>query len=96
VLRAEVRDADRTDAAVGQHLLDCLVRRHRAVEVARDGVVEQEEVDVVEAESSKASIEAAQSRLVPVVADTRFVVTNSSPRAIPEFRIPSPTSRSFR
>jgi hypothetical protein len=49
---AEVRGADRAGAAVRQHLLNRVVRGDGAVEVARAAVVEQEEVDVVEAKSA--------------------------------------------
>jgi hypothetical protein len=95
VLRAEIGDADRTGAPVRQHLLGRLVRGDRPVEVAWHGVVQQEEVDVVEAESPQATLEAAQRGLVAVVADPQIVDTNISPRSIPERRMPSPTSRSF-
>ena len=69
---AEVRDADRASATVGQHLLDRCVRGDRAVEVARDGMVEQEEVDVVEAESAQAAVEPCERLFVAVVADPQL------------------------
>jgi hypothetical protein len=72
MLRAEVRDTDRTGAPFRQHLLGRLVRGHGPVEVARHRVVQQEEVDVVEAESPQATLEAAQRWLVAVVADPQL------------------------
>jgi hypothetical protein len=92
---AEVRDADRASAAFGVDLLDRLVRRDRRVEVGRDGVVQQEQVEVVEAEAAEAALEADESLVVAVVADHSFVVTNNSPRSMPAARMPSPTSRSL-
>jgi hypothetical protein len=46
MLLAEVRHADRVSAPFGEHLLDCLVRSDRRVEVRRDGLVEEEEIAV--------------------------------------------------
>jgi hypothetical protein len=65
---AEVRDADRASAAFGVNLLDRLVRRDRRIEVGRDGVVQQEQVEVVEAEAAEAALEADESLVVAVVA----------------------------
>jgi hypothetical protein len=50
VLRAEVRDADGARPAVGEERLGGLVGGDRVVEVGRHRLVQQVQVDVVEAE----------------------------------------------
>src|SRR4051812_6478256 len=72
VLRAEVRDADRARPAVGEERLGGLVRADRVVEVGRDRLVEQIEVDAVEAEPSQTGLEADLSGVVAVVADPQL------------------------
>ena len=69
VVSHEVRDADRARAAGGEHLLDRLVCADGAVELARHRVVQQEEVDVVDAEPPQAAVEADECLVVAVVAD---------------------------
>jgi hypothetical protein len=68
VVLHEVRDADCARAAGGEHLFDRLVCADGAVELARDRVVQQEEIDVVDAEPPQAAVEADEC-LVAVVAD---------------------------
>src|SRR5512133_3138459 len=58
--------ADRASACFGVHFLDRLVRRDRRIEVGRDGVVQQEQVYVVEAEAPEAALEADESFVVAV------------------------------
>ena len=72
MLLAEVRDADRAGPALGEQLLDRLVRRDRPLEVGRDRLVEQEEVDVVEAEPPQTAFEADERLLVAVVAEPQL------------------------
>ena len=52
MLRAEVGDPDGTRSPVRQHVLSSLVGGDRPVEVARHRVMEEEEVDVIDAEPS--------------------------------------------
>jgi hypothetical protein len=72
MLLAEVRHTDRASAAFREHLLDRLVRRDRRVELGGDGLVEQEEIDVVEAEPPEAALEADKRLGVPVVAEPQL------------------------
>jgi len=65
----EVRDADRARATGGEHLSDRLVRADGAVELGRDRLVQQDEIDVVDAEAAQTSVEADERLVVAVVAD---------------------------
>ena len=69
VILHEVCDADCARAAGGQHLLDRLVCADGVVELARHRVVQQEEVDVVDAEPPQAAVEADECLVVAVVVD---------------------------
>ena len=69
VVLHEVRDADRARAASGEQLLDRLVCADGAVELARDRLVQQEQVDVVDAEPPQAAVEADECLVVAVVTD---------------------------
>jgi hypothetical protein len=46
------------------HLLDRLVRADRLVELGRDRLVQQEEIDVVDAEPPQAAVEADERPVV--------------------------------
>ena len=69
VLLHEIRDADRPRAARRLLLLDRLICGDGAVELTRNGVVEQEQIDVVNSEPAQAAIEANERLVVAVVAD---------------------------
>ena len=95
MLLAEVRDADRTGAAFREKLLDRFVRLDGSVEVGGDGLVEQEEVDVVEAEAPQAAFEADEGLFVAVVAEPQLRRDEQVGAVDAEARIAAPTSRSL-
>ena len=72
VLRAEVRDADRARPAVGEERLGGLVGADRVLEVGRHRLVQQVQVDVVDAEPAQAGVEADLRGVVAVVADPQL------------------------
>ena len=69
VVRHEVADADGADLAVRQQLLQCLVCRDGEFELVRQGLVEDEQVELIEAELAGALVERVQGCVVAVVAD---------------------------
>jgi len=69
VVDHEVADADRADLAVGEQRLERPVGLERPVERARQGLVEDQQVDLVDAELRRALLVSVQRRLVPVVGD---------------------------
>ena len=72
MLRAEVRDADRSRAAVGEERLGGLVGADRVVEVRRHRLMQQIQVDVVDAQPAQARLEADLRGVVAVVADPQL------------------------
>ena len=71
-LRAEVRDADRARPAVGEERLGGLVGADRVLEVGRHRLMQQVQVDVVDAEPAQAGLEADLRGVVAVVADPQL------------------------
>src|SRR3954469_4632682 len=69
MLRHEVAHADRAHAAVRQELLERPVRFEGAVERRRQRLMEEQQVDLLDAELARALRERVQGRVVPVVAD---------------------------
>jgi hypothetical protein len=65
----EVADADGADLAVGEQGLQRAVGLDGEVEACGQGLVEQEEVDLVDAELAGALVEGVQSGVVAVVGD---------------------------
>ena len=68
VLGAEVRDADGARPAVGEERLGRLVGADRVLEVGRHRMMQQIEVDVVDAQPAQAGVEADLRGVVAVVA----------------------------
>jgi hypothetical protein len=69
VLRHEVADADRAYPAVGEQRFQRPVRLDREVEAGRHGLVQQEQVDPLDAELAGTLVEGVQGRVVTVVRD---------------------------
>ena len=69
VVGHEVADADGADLAVGEQGLERPVGVDGAVEPAREGLVEDEQVDLVDAELAGALVEGVEGLVVAVVAD---------------------------
>ena len=69
VLDHEVADADGADLAVGEQRLQRAVRLQGLVELRRQGLVQDQQVDPVDAELAGALLEAVQRLVVAVVAD---------------------------
>ena len=69
VIDHEVADPDRTDLTVGQQLLQGAVCLQGLVEFRRQRLVQDQQVDLLDAELASALVEAVQRLVVPVVAD---------------------------
>jgi hypothetical protein len=69
VIGHEVADPDRTDLAVGQELLQRLVGVDGELELAGQGLVQDQQVELVDPEFACALVEAVQRLAVAVVAD---------------------------
>ena len=69
VVDHEVADADRADLAVRQQGLERSVRRQRAVEVRGQGLVEDQEVDLVDTQLGRGLLEGVTRLVVAVVGD---------------------------
>lgn len=69
VVDHEVADTDRPDLTVGQELLLGAVGGEGLVELGRQGLVQEQQVDPVDAELCGALLEAVQGLVVAVVAD---------------------------
>jgi hypothetical protein len=82
---------------LGEHRLGRLVGADGRLEVGRHRLVQQVEIDLVEAEPAQASRRSRRARRRAVVADPihSLVVTKISSRSIPERWMASPTSRSL-
>jgi hypothetical protein len=65
----EVADADRADPAVGQQGLERPIGLARAVEGAGQSLVQDQQVDLLDAELARALLETVQRLVVPVVGD---------------------------
>lgn len=88
VLGHDVADADRAHAALAEQPLERAVGAERAIERARQRLVQEQQVDRVDAELRRALLEPVQRLVVAVVADPQL-------RGMPEPRMASPTSRSL-
>ena len=69
VLDHEITDPDRADLAVSEQGLQSAVGLQGSIERRRQCLVEDEQVDLVDAKLAGALLEAVQSFVVPVVAD---------------------------
>jgi hypothetical protein len=69
VVGHEVADADRADPPVGEQRLKRLVGADGEVELPRQRLVEDQQVDLVDAELAGALVEGVQRLVVAVVAD---------------------------
>ena len=69
VIGHEVADADRADLAVGEQRLERPVGVDRAVELAGQRLVQDQQVDAVDAELAGALVERVEGFVVAVVAD---------------------------
>ena len=69
VVGHEVADPDGADLAVGQERLQRLVGLDGEGELAREGLVQDQQVDPVDAEFARALVEGVQRRVVAVVGD---------------------------
>jgi hypothetical protein len=58
--------------------------------------VQQQEVNLVDAELADALVEAAERLVVAVVANPEFRLDEDLERLTPDWRMPSPTSRSLK
>src|SRR4051812_49866195 len=65
----EVADAYGVNLAVGKQLLQRLVGLHSAVESARKRLVQDQQVDLVDAELGRALVEGVERGVVAVIAD---------------------------
>jgi len=65
----EVADADRADLAVGQQLLQRPVGVDGELELVGQGLVQDQQVDLVDAELARALVEGVQRLVVAVVGD---------------------------
>ena len=94
---AEVRDADGPDPPLGEQPLGRPVRVDRRVEGLGQRLVQQVQVDGVEAELAGAHVERVQRSVVAVVADPQLGLDEQlGPRRSPLAAIAAPTSRSLR
>src|SRR5438034_10927430 len=69
VLDHEIADPDRTDLAVSEQGLQSAVGLQGSIERRRQRLVEEQQVDLVDAKLAGALLEAVQSFVVTVVAD---------------------------
>ena len=67
--RHEVRHPDGTHLAVGVQLFQGVVGRHSEVELPRQGLVQDEQVDLVDTKLARALVEGVQRGVVAVVGD---------------------------
>ena len=81
VLDHEVADPDRTDLAVSEQGLQGTVGLQRPVERRRQRLVQDQQVDLVDAELAGALLEAVQRLVVPVVADPNLGLQKTSDRS---------------
>jgi hypothetical protein len=56
----EIAHADRTHFSVGEKLLECSVRTERPLEIGGEGLVEDEEIDLLDPEFAGALLETVQ------------------------------------
>src|SRR3984893_10097029 len=69
VLDHEIADADRTDLAISEQGLQSAIGLQGSIKRRRQCLVEEQQVDLVDAKLAGALLEAVQSFVVPVVAD---------------------------
>ena len=91
----EVADADRAHLAVGEQGFQRPVGLQSRVELRRQRLVQDEQVDLVDAELAGTLVEAMQGLVVAVVADPDLGSTKTSAASSPEAARASPTSRSL-
>lgn len=90
--RHEVADPDRTDLAVGQQSLQRLVGGDGELELSRQGLVQDQQVDLVEAELARALVEGVQGLVVAVVGDPHLRLDEDL-RAVEAGATQKPTQR---
>ena len=99
VVGHEVADPDRADLAVGQQRLQRLVGADGEVELARQRLVQDQQVDLVDAELAGALVEGVQRLVVAVVGDPDLGLDEDlravDARSARNRRSASPTSRSL-
>jgi hypothetical protein len=69
VVRHEVADADRAYLAIGEELLEGSVCVERQIEAACERLMQEQQVDLLDAELLGALVERVQRGVVSVVAD---------------------------
>jgi hypothetical protein len=95
VVDHEVADTDRAHLAVGEQGLQCAEGLERAVEGRRKGMVQDQQVYLLDAELAGALVEGMQRLVVPVVADPDLRLQEDPQRGSSEARTASPTCRSL-
>jgi hypothetical protein len=95
VMRHEVADPDGPHPHVAEEPLERAVRLDRALEVLRHRLVEDQQVDLGDAELGRALVECVQGLVVAVVADPDLRLDEDVPSIKAGAADASPTSRSF-
>ena len=96
LLDGEVADADGAHLAVVEQFLQCPVGPERLVELGRHRLVQDQQVDLVDAELARALVEAVQRLVVAVVGDPDLRFDEDLRPVDVRVGEPSPTSFSLK